>query len=426
MVSGRVGPAEVRLSESGGGASLAQLGVRRTVPVLVVSGTTADLEPSLAEALLPMFAGAVATAAEHGVAIVTGGTDAGVFHLLGVALSSAPRRPRVVVGVAPDGLVAPAGASGPASEPVEGQVLVAPQLSVLVRVPGGSWGDETLALSRVVTRLSGSSPVVVLLVGGGDVSRRELVEHVACGRSVVALAGTGRLADAVAQARAGVGPRPGPGSLADDDLGVMLANRDVHVVSLGEGPLRLRSVLESLLVPPRRRSLRDRVALLAALPRWRFRPEPSGSLLDADAARRYPPLSEQIADADRLIYPFFAQFDVTAQVEQNRHRWFTMLAIGGGLLTTAFGALQAWLQTAPWPGVVVATLGAATSALTTVARRQGSLQNYLTARVRAERLRSLYFEYLASAPATDDAVRRERLRDLERQVVQLQSEPLAP
>jgi hypothetical protein len=102
------------------------------------------------------------------------------------------------------------------------------------------------------------------------------------------------------------------------------------------------------------------------------------------------------------------------------------LAIGGGLLTTAFGALQAWLQTAPWPGVVVATLGAATSALTTVARRQGSLQNYLTARVRAERLRSLYFEYLASTPAADDAVRHERLRDLERQVVQLQSEPLAP
>jgi hypothetical protein len=60
--------------------------------------------------------------------------------------------------------------------------------------------------------------------------------------------------------------------------------------------------------------------------------------------------------------------------------------------------------------------------VTTVARRQGALQNYLTARVRAERLRSLYFEYLASAPATDDAARLERLRDIERQVVQLESE----
>jgi hypothetical protein len=144
--------------------------------------------------------------------------------------------------------------------------------------------------------------------------------------------------------------------------------------------------------------------------------------LPAQRRRRYPRLSEQIADADRLIYPFFAECDATAQVEQNRHRRFTILAMA--VLTTVFGALQAWLQTAPWPGVVVATLGAATSALTTVARRQGSLQNYLTARVRAERLRSLYFEYLASSPATDEAVRHERLRDLERQVVKLQSEPV--
>jgi hypothetical protein len=171
---------------------------------------------------------------------------------------------------------------------------------------------------------------------------------VACGRSVVVLAGTGRLADAVAQARAVGGPGPGSGSPPDDDLELLLANRDVQVVSMDEGPLRLRRVLESSLAPPRRRSLRDRVALLAALPRWRFRPEPARSLLDADAARRYPPLSEQIADADRLIYPFFAECDATAQVEQNRHRWFTMLAILGGLLTTVFGALQAWLQTATW------------------------------------------------------------------------------
>ena len=79
-----------------------------------------------------------------------------------------------------------------------------------------------------------------------------------------------------------------------------------------------------------------------------------------------------------------------------------------------------------WPGVVVATLGAATSALITVARRQGSLLNYLTARVRAERLRSLYFEYLAGCPATDEAIRHQGLRNLEQQVVQIQSGPVAP
>jgi hypothetical protein len=48
-----------------------------------------------------------------------------------------------------------------------------------------------------------------------------------------------------------------------------------------------------------------------------------------------------------------------------------------------------------WPSIVVATLGAATSALITVSRRQDSLRRYLIARIRAERLRSLYFVFLA-------------------------------
>jgi hypothetical protein len=427
MVSRNEGSAQVRLSGDDVDVPLARLGLRRPASVLVVSGTTADLEPKLAESLLPMLAGAVAVAAEHEVAVVTGGTDAGVFHLLGLALSSTALRPRVVVGVAPDGLVTSEGPSGPGPESVEGRVPVAPQLSVLVRVPGDSWGDETAALSAVVGRISGNSRVVVLLAGGGDVSRRELVEHLAAGRSVVVVAGTGRLADAVALRRAGPALNGGPGTPpSGDDLGALLANGDVHVVSLDDGPQGLRHVLRSLLVPPRRLRLRERFALLGGLPQWRFRPEPPDALLDPDAARRYPLLRQQIVDADRLIYPFFAECDMTAQIEQNRHRQFTVLAIGGGLLTTVFGALQAWLQTVAWPGVVVATLGAATSALITVARRQGSLLNYLTARVRAERLRSLYFEYLAGPPAIDEAIRNQGLRNLERQVVQVQSEPVAP
>ena len=218
-----------------------------------------------------------------------------------------------------------------------------------------------------------------MLVGGGDVSRRELVEHLASGRPVVVVSGTGRLADAVADGRAGAASDGGPGAPSTaDDLGALLANGDVHVVSLDDSPERLRQVLASLLAPARRRRLRERFALLAVLPRWRFRPAPPEPLLALDAASRYPLLREQIVDADRLVYPFFAESDMTAQIEQNRHRWFAVLAIGGGLLTTVFGALQAWLQTVAWPGVVVATLGAATSALITVARRQGSLLNYLT------------------------------------------------
>ena len=133
MVSRNDAPVQVHLSGDDADVPLAQLGLRRPASVLVVSGTTADLEPKLAERLLPMLSAAVTVAAEHEVAIVTGGTDAGVFHLLGLALSSAAPRPRVVVGVAPDDSVTPEGPSEPGPESAEGRVPVAPQLSVLVR-----------------------------------------------------------------------------------------------------------------------------------------------------------------------------------------------------------------------------------------------------------------------------------------------------
>jgi SLOG in TRPM, prokaryote len=408
------GPAEVLLERPEATVRLARLGVRRPGPVLVVSGTTSLLEPGLAERLFPLVAAAVAVTAEHRAAIVTGGTDAGVLHLV-----------RLAVGVAPDGLVTRA-RPGPDEARDEGdRVPVAPQLDVLVRVPGSTWGDETPALASIVGRLAGRFPAVVLLIGGGDVSRRELVEHLSAGLSIVVVAGSGRLADAVAGGHDDAGTEQGRAANGThDDLRPLLATRGVHVVDLDEGPERLRGVLSSLLARPQRRSALDRFAPLAPLPRWRFRPRSPDPPLDQQAARHYPSLREQIAEADRLIYPFFADWDTTAQIEQNRHRWFTVLAIGGGLLTTVFGALQAWLQTVAWPGVVAATLAAATSALTTVARRQGSLHGYLTARVRAERLRSLYFEYIADPPANDEAARLARLRDLEQRVVQIQSAPV--
>jgi len=112
-----------------------------------------------------------------------------------------------------------------------------------------------------------------------------------------------------------------------------------------------------------------------------------------DGAPEYPFLQPRIATADAEIFPTFADCDRDAQIEQNRWRWFTVLALAGGLATTVFGALQAWLQSA-WPGVVVVTAGAATTAVTTLAKRQGAREQYRDQRLRAERLRSIYYAYL--------------------------------
>jgi SLOG in TRPM, prokaryote len=410
VVGRQRGREEIRLAAPGSPVRLARLGVRHDVPVLVISGSTAHVDATDAERLLPALKVAVAVAADKGAAVVTGGTDAGVFHLLGLALSSAPRRPGVVVGVAPDGLVADV-----TSQPGDGKVPVDPQLTALVRVPGSGWGDETATLSRLVGEMAGSQPAVVLLAGGGDVTRVELVEHLSRGRAVVVLAGSGRLADDVAA-----------GSVGDtnSDLRALVSSGEVRIVPSDGGSAELSGVLDELLEERRRRSPRQRIPPLTVMPRFRFRPEPPRPLLAPGAAVRYPALRQRLTEADGLVYPAFVSCDNEAQLEQNRYRWFIVLAIVGGLLTTTFGAVQAWLQSAAWPGVVVATLGAATSGITTVARRQGSLHNYLSARIRAERLRSLYFEYLVTPPESGEAKHREQVRDLQLRVAELESGPV--
>jgi hypothetical protein len=393
------------------------LGLTTSAPVLTVAGTTSMLDPGVAEQLLPVLKAVAASASARHAAIVTGGTDAGVFHLLRLALESAPRRPDHVIGVAPDGLVMPTGSAvalGSKRAPID------PSLSVLVRVEGDQWGDETAVLSGVVAEIAGPEPAAMLLVGGGDVTRAELVEHLRRGRSIVVVDGTGRLADLVAS-----------GTFADDDgdLRALVLAGDVQVVRLSSGPNAVATAVTRALSRSRRsrglpsgpatwwRTRRQRWVALSVFPRWPYRPSPPGPLVDPAAATRFPLLADRLARANELVYPAFAECDATAGVEQNRYRWFAVLAIFGGLLTTVFGAMQAWLQSAQWPGVVVATLGAATTALSTVARRQGSREQYLRARLVAERLRSTYFQSIANA-ASDGSADNGR-RDLTLQVARI-------
>lgn len=401
------GPTELRLP-AGATPSPIDLGASGDMPVLAVAGTTTDVAADVAVRLLPTLRAVVDLAAAREIGLVTGGTDAGVFHLLGLALSTAPRRPPRVVGVAPDELVAE-----PGDRPSQNRAAADATLDVLVRVPGRRWGDETAALSRIVGCLAGAQPSALLLVGGGDVSRAELVEHLARGRPVVALTGSGRLADALGEGLSRRGD-PAPG----DDLPALLATGDVATAPIDRPRVVCRR-LARVLGRRRRRWPRRRAAVRSVLPRVRYRPEPPPVPVSSAQARQWPLLRDRVAEAEAVVYPAFAQCDVDARLEQNRHRWFTVFALAGSFLTTVFGALQAWLQSAMWPGVVVATLGGASSVLTTVARRQGSLRNFLDARTRAERLRSLYFAHLARPAAVDqDAAARDR-HHLERAVAAL-------
>jgi SLOG in TRPM, prokaryote len=413
------GPREI-LARSDAPVTAAALGIRDDTPVLVVAGTTGDIEPGLSARILPALKEAVSLAVEHNIVVVTGGTDAGVFHLLGLALSSGSARPPLVVGVVPDSRVPSWG-----DTPGPGQAAADPQLDVLVRVPGAAWGDEIPWLSALVSDIAGDAPSALLLVGGGEVSRADVAEHLAHGRPVVALNGTGRLADALDLDRAVAAGSGGDGA-APTDLPALLATGDVRKVPVDDVRAVRRQLGRALAPRKRRVPIRERIAALSVMPRVRLRLAAPPPPLSLTQARQFPLLQARVAEAERMVYPEYARWDITARREQNRHRWFSVLAIGGALLTTSFGAVQAWLQDETWPGVAVATLGAATSVLTSMARRQGTLYNYMSARTRAERLKALYFEHIGQPPPTSDrAAADDEMFQLGRRVTQISSGALS-
>jgi hypothetical protein len=397
----------VRLATSDERLPLKSLGVSTKRPVIALAGTASNLDPQLAARLYPFIHTLMAAAAEHDAVIVTGGTDAGVIRLMGRSRGSLANPP-TLIGVAPGRLVAPDG-----EQVAPGGAHVDPNHDAVLLVPGTQWGDETPMLSRLVGEIAGDQPAVVVVIGGGAGALAEVIEHARHKRSIVVVSRSGRLADELAELRRRV--RDGNA----DDSGPPISLRDVHVIDLAESPSRVRSLLDVLLASSRRqrrRGLRQRFPVLSVWPRMRRPRQPSELPFGLDAGQLYPQLHDAIVDGHREVFPHFAECDQEAIGEQQRYRLFVVAAMIGGFGTTVFGALQAALPDEWWPGVVVATVGASTTALTTVARRQGALDSYLQARLRAERLRSLYVSYVATAPGVDAGARHELLRRLQADV----------
>ena len=175
---------------------LAALDVPPPRATLVLNGSAGVLDAGVADHLAAVFGedGLAGTVSRERLTTVTGGTDAGIFSILGRAMVD---RTAPLIGVAPRALVSGPGRSG--------QVPLEPHHSHFVLVEGDAWGDETgtlLALSRALSR---SAPSVAVICGGGPDTRNEVLGHVGDGRPLVVLGGSGRLADELAAGTAGVG-----------------------------------------------------------------------------------------------------------------------------------------------------------------------------------------------------------------------------
>ncbi|HLY81478.1 MAG TPA: hypothetical protein VKQ71_00765 [Acidimicrobiales bacterium] len=229
-------------------AAVEALGLAHPSPVIVVNGGTAVLPPPLESSLVSVMSTVVDMALRTGSILVTGGTDAGIFMLLGRQATAAAAAP-VMVGIAPESLVTWPGRP----RPLSGAASLEPHHSHFVLTPGRTWGDEVPTMLAFVTAVAGPRPTMAVIVGGGDVTRIELAGHLAARRPVVVLRGSGRLADETADGAAGTTAAATSDAANGVDIGASgVPPPAVTVIDIAEGGPGLRDAMTTVFGEPRR------------------------------------------------------------------------------------------------------------------------------------------------------------------------------
>jgi hypothetical protein len=383
--------------------------------LIVLNGGTADLQGSISEALLRALRdGLIRVAAEEGLSLLTGGTDAGVFRLLGQASQTSGKHPPIV-GVAPSRLVDWSGnpaAPGPQRVPLE------PHHTAFVLVETSRWGGETELMLELAREVSRRRPSVAVLASGGEISRREMVGHVRQGRPIVILAGTGRLADELAAAsRAG-------GSDADPELNEIVHRGQIRVVDVdheNHAADVLASELRSQLEVARRRRRRTwRPALIRRLPRLHWTaPDPFRHLVELEDQRRYPALAQDLAFLNDHLLDAYRSLDAQALRQQNSFYLVNAATLLGTLVATVLGTVQVAGVGGGWLGFAETLLTGALGGSMVTATSRRMQRGYYTNRLKAERLRSEYFLFLARSGDYADEARRQQI--LEDRVLAIES-----
>jgi len=203
------------------GSALAEIGLSGPNPILILAGGATSLDAGVAARLLPLLWGLVPLLDRLGAAVIDGGTPFGVMALMGAARQGAAGN-FPLIGIAPRGRVmAPAevqvsGPGRPIKESVPrldrdeygARVLLDPNHSHFLLVPGDRWGDESPWLTAVAERLAGGQGTLMLVAGGGEVTQWDVLHRLRQRGRVLALAGSGGTADALVAWHRGEQPPP--------------------------------------------------------------------------------------------------------------------------------------------------------------------------------------------------------------------------
>jgi hypothetical protein len=155
-------------------------------------------------------------------------------------------------------------------------------------------------------------------------------------------------------------------------------------------------------------------ALLASLPRLRWRGGRRYPLVRAEVASALPALVQDFEILDRELLPDFYQLDEAALRAQNTFRLGQLCVIVGGATATSLGAVQAALGGGVIAiGIVEALVAGALAGAATYVRGRDAQREYFTTRLKAERLRGEFFLFLGRTRPydSDDDDRLARLRE---------------
>jgi len=158
-------------------------------------------------------------------------------------------------------------------------------------------------------------------------------------------------------------------------------------------------------------------ALFRRLPKLFYRPT-SSPIGPPEDDQRYQDLWDELHFLARELKPDFEKCDIEALRQQNRYRRQQLILLAAGASGAILGAVQAAFTSLIWPGVLLALIGALSGWFVQTVERGHALQKYVDQRTRAERLRSLYFQYVTRVDRYSGDAGKERLRADIRAVVE--------
>jgi tetratricopeptide (TPR) repeat protein len=219
------------------------LDLRDPRPAILILGGSVDMDAEDSQNLRHTLEQGLAHYAQaNDLAIIDGGTDAGVMQLVGnIRADKSFTFP--LVGVAPINLVRYPGYDNP-----DGYDLNSGH-SHFIFTDEGDWGDETDMMVQFTQCLSSERGLhaVAIIINGGKIVRQETYRLTLTERlkmPVVVLQGSGRFADTLAEAIQS-------GQTDDSELQEIITHGDVHLANAADGPDALRQTLERFLKPPK-------------------------------------------------------------------------------------------------------------------------------------------------------------------------------